>query len=276
MLDDGNTRGHMAPTASVMALVLSTPSAAAWLAPASSLVRRPPPIPTRMMLDPSILAPSSPAETKAPGAGSPSAAAAALLQMARLKTLPMSAVLVGLGAFGARHGTRSLHAAQLGLAMLLTGIVTSGSMLINDYHDYARGVDTPQTKPGRPLVSGAIALWQVKLALKWLYAVHLTLLCCVQTATMRLFVLSSTLLTYVYSQHLKPRTGLKNVVCALIIAMAIGLGAMASTDGRLSALAWVWRPMVATFGCIWHREMMMDVQVGSRELHACMHAGTCR
>ena len=111
-----------------------------------------------MMLDPSILVPTPPTADQYAGGTAP---ARALFELARPKTLPMSAALVGLGAIGARNAPGRLHATQLGLARLLTGIVTTGSMLINDYHDYARGVDTPETKPGRPLVEGMIALWQV-------------------------------------------------------------------------------------------------------------------
>ena len=49
----------------------------------------------------------------------------------------------------------------------------------NDYHDYKLGVDTIETKPGRPLVTGAVRPESVKFVLKWGYALHLTLLCLV-------------------------------------------------------------------------------------------------
>lgn len=194
--------------------------------------------------------------------------------MARLNTIPMGAGLVGLGAWGARHvaitvapsaaiggaaGATSRVAVRLGLGTLLTVLVTTGSMLINDYHDHKLGVDNEQTKPGRPLVTGEVRPENVKLVLKWGYALHLTLLCCVDTAPMRLWVLANTLLTYLYSVHLKPLTGVKNVVCAAIVAMAIGLGAIA-TGGGTAALARVWRPMVTVGGLIWHREIVMDIK----------------
>ena len=185
-----------------------------------------------------------------------------LIKMARPNTVPMAAGLVGAGAYGARHTVSHISVsaiAQLALCMLLTIICTSGSMLINDYHDFRRGVDTPQTKPNRPLVRGDISLGLVKRALKWMYAAHLSLICLVDAAPVRLWVLGSTMLTYVYSVHLKPRTGLKNIVCALIVAMAIGLGAMAVGSPSLG-LAAVWRPMVITFCTIWHRELLMDIK----------------
>ena len=123
--------------------------------------------------------------------------------------------------------------------MLLTIIVTSGSMLINDYQDHKLGVDNEDTKPGRPLVTGEVRPSSVKFVLKWAYAAHLTLLCFVGTATMRVWVLANTLLTYLYSVHLKPVTGVKNAVCAVIVSMAVGLGAL-STGAPAASLRAVW------------------------------------
>ena len=184
-----------------------------------------------------------------------------LIRMARPNTIPMGSGLVLLGAFGARATMRSPSAVvgRIGLGALLTIIVTTGSMLINDYHDHKLGVDNQQTKPGRPLVTGEVRPDSVKFVLKWAYATHLTLLCLVDSAPMRLWVLANTLLTYLYSVHLKPITGVKNFVCAAIVAMAIGLGAIAVGGGASSLLA-VWRPMIAVAGLIWHREMVMDVK----------------
>lgn len=206
---------------------------------------------------------STPAEDAA-AAASPATFAEevpGLLRMARLNTIPLGAGLVGLGAYGAR-GTRLANAAvtsRLVLGTLLTIIVTTGSMLINDYHDHKLGVDNEQTKPGRPLVTGEVRPDTVKFVLKWAYATHLTLLCLVDTAPMRLWVLANTLLTYLYSVHLKPLTGVKNFVCAAIVSMAIGLGAIAVGGGSASVQA-VWRPMAAVAGLIWHREMVMDIK----------------
>ena len=121
-----------------------------------------------------------------------------LIQMSRPTTIPMGAGLVGLGAWGARH--TALQAAsgvvgRLALGVALTVIVTSGSMLINDYHDYKLGVDTAETKPGRPLVTGEVRPDCVKLVLKYAYALHLFLLCLVDTAYMRLWILANTIIT---------------------------------------------------------------------------------
>lgn len=183
----------------------------------------------------------------------------ALVKMTRPNTMPMGAGLVGVGAYGARARALPGARTQLLLAVLLTVIVTSSSMVINDYHDFVRGVDTEETKPGRPLVTREILPSEVKRALKWAYAAHLALLCLVDRAATRLWVLSSTLLTYLYSQHLKPVAGLKNFVCGATVAMAIGLGAMAASGGA-AGLGAVWRPMAVAGGVISHREIVMDIK----------------
>ena len=184
----------------------------------------------------------------------------ALWQMSRPNTIPLGAGLVIAGAFGAREAASVaiLPYGRLVLGTLLTIIVTSGSMLINDYYDHKLGVDNEVTKPGRPLVTGEVRPDAVKYCLKWGYATHLCLLCLVDMASMRLWVLSNTLLTYFYSVHLKPITGLKNFVCAGIVSMAVGLGAVAM--GGRTALVSVWRPMAAVAGLIWHREIIMDIK----------------
>ena len=63
--------------------------------------------------------------------------------------------------------------------------------------------------------------------------------------------------------HLKPVTGLKNLACAAIVAMAVGLGALSVGTGSaasLSSLVAVRRPMAVVGGLICHREMVMDIK----------------
>ena len=49
-------------------------------------------------------------------------------------------------------------------------------------------------------------------------------------------------------------------MCAAIVAMAIGLGALAVGGGGAASLGAVWRPVGAAFGLIFHREMVMDIK----------------
>jgi hypothetical protein len=72
---------------------------------------------------------------------------------------------------------------------------------------------------------------------------------------------------YVYSVHLKPVTGVKNLACAATVSMAVGLGALSVGGGgaaSLFSLAAVRRPMAVVGGLICHREMIMDIKVRVR------------
>ena len=184
-----------------------------------------------------------------------------LARMARPNTLPMGAALVAAGAWGTRGAPAAAadvgSALRLGVAVACTTIVTAGSMLINDYFDHKHGVDTRATKPDRPLVAGDVRPATVKLALKWAYAALLALICLIDTATMRLWVLANALATYVYTRHLKPVPVVKNAACAAVVAMAVGLGGLAR-GGGVGSLAPLGPAMAATAGLICHREMLMD------------------
>ncbi|KAK7240410.1 heat shock protein [Aureococcus anophagefferens] len=184
-----------------------------------------------------------------------------LARMARPNTLPMGAALVAAGAWGTRGAPPAAadvgSALRLGVAVACTTIVTAGSMLINDYFDHKHGVDTRATKPDRPLVAGDVRPATVKLVLKWAYAALLALICLIDTATMRLWVLANALATYVYTRHLKPVPVVKNAACAAVVAMAVGLGGLAR-GGGVGSLAPLGPAMAATAGLICHREMLMD------------------
>ena len=83
------------------------------------------------------------------------------------------------------------------------------------------------------------------------------MLCLVDLASVRLWVLSNTHdLPLLCSPEASHRD--QNLVCAAIVSMAVGLGAVAM--GGRPALLSVWRPMAAVAGLIWHREIIMDIK----------------
>ena len=166
-------------------------------------------------------------------------------------------------AFGAysverRTPSRSPVAAQA-LSILLTVIVTTTSCIINDYFDYTRGVDTELNNADRPLVAQRISPTAVKRMLKWAYAVHIGLLCLVSSAPLRLYVYANTMLTYAYTKHIKPVTFLKNAICASVVAMAVGFGAVASAGAFTVGMAAAWPYMLTLFCGFCHRELLMDI-----------------
>ncbi|CAK0862686.1 unnamed protein product, partial [Prorocentrum cordatum] len=191
----------------------------------------------------------------------------ALWQMSRPQNIPMSMVLVIAGACGARGlSWLALPAVrwQVLLCMLLTVMVTTSSCMVNDYFDYVAGVDGEESQGDRPLVKGDITPLEAKRALKWFYFAIILAICVVESRSLRIYVLFNALLTYVYTQELKPRGFLyKNGCVAIVISLAIGLGAAAAQVDAGTALAagivQVWPAMAATFCGIFAREVIMDV-----------------
>jgi len=150
------------------------------------------------------------------------------------------------------------------LCIFLTVLVTTSSCVVNDYYDFLNATDSEESQGSRPLVKGDISPSEVKRALKWIYFVLLVCLCFVETAPLRVYVLVNAVLTYIYTKSLKPRGFVwKNGCVSLIIALAIGLGAVAvqsSTGGSLArGLAAVLPAMLVTFFGIFAREVIMDV-----------------
>lgn len=155
------------------------------------------------------------------------------------------------------------------LALLLT---SSTSMLVNDYYDYKLGNDS--LKPNKPLPSHKVPLKVAKRFTSYLYAAALFSVTLVPGVPSRMAVVGGLMLTFWYTQHLKPRTWLKNVVCASLIALsplASGASALAVISSRSAAAAAHtsgmmlkgYGPILRAFGMMFFavvgREMTMDI-----------------
>mmetsp|Transcript_39989 Transcript_39989/g.45502 ORF Transcript_39989/g.45502 Transcript_39989/m.45502 type:complete len:455 (+) Transcript_39989:214-1578(+) len=99
-------------------------------------------------------------------------------------------------------------------------LISSTSMMVNDYYDSRRVTTSASSNLSDPIVSGEVPLVVVKRCLSYLYATLLVSLAFVPGIPARLAVVTGSLLTFWYTQHLKPITWLKNVVCAGIIALS--------------------------------------------------------
>lgn len=140
-------------------------------------------------------------------------------------------------------------------------------MVVNDYYDAKLGRDT---SPDRPLVTGDLSFPLVRRYLSYLYAAALICGALLPGAPARLAVMLSLMLTYWYTNHLKPLTWVKNAVCAFLIAFApLTSGSAAlhlaytTTTTTMPALSlWrmgpIWRAVAMLFWGFLGREMTMD------------------
>lgn len=132
------------------------------------------------------------------------------------------------------------------LAVLLSLLLTSGtSMMVNDYYDNRKSndqqpihirLDTPPTIPPPRVVKRAASI---------LYACLLLTLTVIPGRLARLCVVSATMITFLYTEHLKPLTWIKNMSCALIIGLAPLTSAAATLhllDSATSASATITTP----------------------------------
>lgn len=155
-------------------------------------------------------------------------------------------------------------------------MLTSGtSMVVNDYYDAKLGRDSNNEKKNRttststskhPVAEGDIPLHVVKTFLSYMYAAALLSLTVVPGIPTRLSIVTGLMVTYLYTQHLKPMTWIKNFVCAILIALspltsasaALHLSTQASWNAAALKVSSVWRLfgvlLFGTFG----REMAMD------------------
>ena len=167
-------------------------------------------------------------------------------------------------------------------------LVTSTSMVTNDYYDARNGVDVPsqnddegggQYEHYHPLANGDLPYSLAKTFDSWLYAALLFSSAAVPGIIPRTMVIGSAIITYLYTTQLKPRTWIKNLSCAALVAMSPVTSGLAAwhvlTDGPFAAklgietatrlpfhlifksrLSWL---VVSLFFGIMSREILMDI-----------------
>ena len=123
-------------------------------------------------------------------------------------------------------------------------------MVVNDYYDSRSGVDKIMfTSPrnvnmypaDKPLVTGEVSFSMVKEFLYYLYSCLLVTLTFIPGSPTRLSAVTATILTFIYTKHLKPRTWVKNISCATLMALSPFTSGAATlytimTDGKVQSL----------------------------------------
>lgn len=161
-----------------------------------------------------------------------------------------------------------LREPMLWVALICTNLVSASSMVINDYYDAKLGRDQQALdQDGELLLGTQVSLPTARRFLMILYGLCLLLSTSLPGVATRLSVVISLMLTYLYTKYLKPRTWIKNLSCASIIAFAplasglatLNLKWMVVTTTR-SALyvPTLWRLFGALFFGLFAREVYMD------------------
>lgn len=174
------------------------------------------------------------------------------------------------------------------MVVLLTLLLTSAtSMVVNDYYDARSGVDAAKARSSaarkrllgemadvkssaelsaKPLATGEVPMRVAKRFLSYLYATLMISVAFVPGSSARLSVALGAMLTFWYTQHLKPRIWLKNVTCAALIALSpltSGSAALHLTNplngSIVRAMTSLGRLILVLFSGFMGREILMDV-----------------
>ena len=192
-----------------------------------------------------------------------------LISMTRPSNLPAVVLLHMLGTYLALQSTPLSSSSQLWRVLAKPGsmvtlvallLTTSTSMLVNDYFDYKLGNDS--LKPLKPLPAHRVDLITAKNFVSILYGIALVCVTLIPGAPARLAMLMGLILTFYYTQHLKPRTWLKNTVCATLTSLApltSGISALALMNQTWTNPVSLWRVTAMLFVGILGREMTMDL-----------------
>ena len=172
----------------------------------------------------------------------------------RLNTIPQTAFLVSMGAVQETQSVQSLYSVLKTKEFLSTAYATTlttvAANIVNDYQDRFRD----KRKQKHNLHERALPI------LCTLYMkIFLITTCSISSTSTKNTIYIANAVLLCYTNYLKPVTGIKNVVCATTVAMAIGVGAFSVHDTLQS----VQHLMLRVFGSIWHREILMDI----RDIH---------
>lgn len=199
-----------------------------------------------------------------------------LLKMCRPSNLPgvfllhIVATKVALHSLPSQTALLSTLLRPSHLLVLSALVLTScSSMVVNDYYDARTGVDN--LKQHKLKVPAPVT----KRFLTYVYATLLTVLAFLPGKVSRASVVMGSLLTFWYTQHLKPRTWIKNVSCAGLVGLSPLTSAAATcyihgvplmNGGPLPS---VLRMSAVVFFGIMGREVWMDVldEEGDRREH---------
>jgi 4-hydroxybenzoate polyprenyltransferase len=163
------------------------------------------------------------------------------------------------------------------LTLLMINLVSASSMIVNDYYDAKLGRDQNKLDTSRKyLLRQDVSNATVRRFLMQLYGLSLLVVACLPGTLTRLLATLSLMMTYLYTKHLKPKTFVKNLVCAGLIAFApvtSGLAARAILLQLQSGVVFVggggnmllgglpadlWRLAIALFCAVFGREVYMD------------------
>lgn len=185
-----------------------------------------------------------------------------LIKMSRPDTLPRTTLITFAGVCAANNDWTSIINKEYLVTTSLATAICANSMIINDAFDAKYGTDTNKDK--NMILAGKISekntITFLSLSYSIIIASTILLLDSIEIKTM---IMSSLLLTTIYTPLLKPKPWLKNISVALVIACTPLVGAIATSGNLQSAIenpeSRLIMLSIAIFTGIMHQEIIMDI-----------------
>jgi len=175
------------------------------------------------------------------------------LTLSRAKNIPFEFMLPITGSYIATHNVNVFYNPEILLLGLLSVLIGSNSMIINDYFDYIHGVD--KYKDWKVLNKGLLKSEEVLRASYLLNVINIILISLINNTNARIILSSSILFSYIYTSLIKPILLLKNIGVALTITQSIIIGGIIVDKSIINIL----KPVIYIFNIIMLQEIILDI-----------------
>ncbi len=175
------------------------------------------------------------------------------LTLSRAKNIPFEFMLPITGSYIATHNVNVFYNPEILLLGLLSVLIGSNSMIINDYFDYICGVD--KYKDWKVLNKGLLKSEEVLRASYLLNVINIILISLINNTNARIILSSSILFSYIYTPLIKPILLLKNIGVALTITQSIIIGGIIVDKSIINIL----KPVIYIFNIIMWQEIILDI-----------------
>ncbi len=175
-----------------------------------------------------------------------------IFKMTRPESIPFEFMLPITGSYIVSNNLNILANPTVYLVAILSVIIGSNSMIINDYFDYKNGVDINKKK--KILNKGYITTEEVIYISNLFNLISYYLICIINNNLLRIILSNSIISIYIYTPLLKPIPLLKNIGVALTISQSLMVGALAINKDIIKIIP----SIIYLFNIIMWQELILD------------------
>lgn len=176
-----------------------------------------------------------------------------IFKMTRPESIPFEFMLPITGSYIVSNNLNILANPTVYLVAILSVIIGSNSMIINDYFDYKNGVDI--NKKNKILNKGHITTEEVIYISNLLNLISYYLISIINNNLLRIILSNSIISIYIYTPLLKPLPLLKNIYVALTISQSLVVGALVIDKDIIKIIP----SIIYLFNIIMWQELILDI-----------------